>query len=49
MKSRNELAVKMFSVEVVYLSSYAVVLGSSTLAIIIAKRAEKAKHKINRA
>jgi|SaaInlStandDraft_6_1057023.scaffolds.fasta_scaffold15569_4 hypothetical protein len=38
----------MFSVEVVYLSSYAVVLGSSALTIIIAKRAEKAKYKINR-
>ncbi|MBC8267874.1 MAG: hypothetical protein H8E36_03910 [Rhodospirillaceae bacterium] len=43
MNFRNELGVKMFSVEVVYLSSYAVVLGSSALTIIIARRAEKAK------
>jgi hypothetical protein len=33
----------MFSVEVVYLSSYAFVLGSSALTIVMARRSEKNK------
>lgn len=33
----------MFSVEVVYLSSYAIVLGTSALTIVMARREEKKK------
>jgi len=33
----------MFSVEVIYFGSYAIVMGGSALTILMAKRAEKVK------
>ncbi len=33
----------MFSIEVVYLTSYAFVIGVSTLTILVARRSERAK------
>jgi len=38
----------MFSIEVIYFSSYAIVLAGSAMTIILARGIEKAKHTENK-